>query len=336
MTLPPIIATTVGDPAGIGPEVAVAAALLPEVRAVCRPMLVGDRAALGPTLATMPDAPPVFFARTAEEAVAALAEQALVAWAPGRLAEPVPFGAPTREGGAAGHGYVMDALAGWRAGWWRAVCTAPISKEGWALAGFRDPGHTELFAREAGARRHAMMLTGERITVALATIHQPLATVPASLTVEGILDVVELLREALLALRGREPKLALLGLNPHAGEAGLLGREEIETIIPAAEAARARGYDVEGPLPPDTAFTQRALLRYDGHVCMYHDQGLIPFKLLAFEDGVNTTLGLPGLVRTSPDHGTAYGLAGKRSAEASSMAAALKLAARLTACPEAA
>jgi 4-hydroxythreonine-4-phosphate dehydrogenase len=224
-----------------------------------------------------------------------------------------------------------------------AICTAPISKEGLRAAGYPYPGHTELLAHLMGARRFAMMLYSPTaraagggsqspttpFAVAFATLHCSLASVPGALRTERIVEVGELLAQYLRALGGGvRPRLAVLGLNPHAGEQGIFGDEEARIVAPAVRRLRRRGLLVEGPLPPDTAFTPRALARYQGHVCLYHDQGCIPFKMVAFDSGVNVTMGL-GLVRTSPDHGTAFDIAWRGLCRPRSFYSAYALAARL-------
>ncbi len=214
-----------------------------------------------------------------------------------------------------------------------AVVTGPISKEAWALAGYAQfPGHTELFAHDTDAARHAMMFESPRLRVVLATAHVPLADVPKFITTQRVLDAIELGAAACVRLGIDRPRLAVLGLNPHAGEHGLLGDDEQRTIIPAIERAKAQGLHIEGPFPADTIYRECLIgsptQRFDLAVAMYHDQGLIPLKLLAFETAVNCTLGLP-FPRTSPDHGTAFAIAGQNHADPSSMLAALHLAARL-------
>ncbi|MEL7107062.1 MAG: 4-hydroxythreonine-4-phosphate dehydrogenase PdxA [Pseudomonadota bacterium] len=210
------------------------------------------------------------------------------------------------------------------------LVTAPISKK--ALidgAGFAFPGHTELLADLAGVDRVVMMLAGPDLRVVPATIHIPLADVPAALTQSLIMETVTVLARDLTARFGiKTPRIALAGLNPHAGEGGAMGREEIEVITPAITALKARGHAVTGPWPADTMFHAAARARYDAALCMYHDQALVPLKTLAFDEGVNVTLGLP-FVRTSPDHGTAFDIAGQNKADPSSMIAALRLAAKM-------
>jgi len=209
-----------------------------------------------------------------------------------------------------------------------AIVTAPLNKAALNLAGIHENGHTEILAKATNSPSYALMLTSKRLTCAFVTCHQSLASVPGSLNTGRVLEVIGLLDEALLSMRGKQPRIGLLALNPHAGEDGLFGREEIEVLMPAVEAARKSGFQISDPIPPDTAFLPEALPRYDGYVCLYHDQGGIPFKMLSFEDGVNTTLGLP-IIRTSVDHGTAFDIAWQGIASHSSMVAAVELAVQL-------
>lgn len=217
------------------------------------------------------------------------------------------------------------------------LVTAPIAKAPLYDAGFKFPGHTEFLAeltaaaRFEGARGPVMMLAAGDLRTTLATIHTPIAKVPAALTIEGIFNTGLVTADALRRDFGvAAPRLAVAGLNPHAGEGGAIGREEIEIIGPAVEQLRARGVDVQGPSPADTLFHAEARARYDGVLCMYHDQALIPVKMLDFWGGVNVTLGLP-IVRTSPDHGTGFDIAGRGLARPDSLIAAIKLAAEIAA-----
>ncbi len=209
-----------------------------------------------------------------------------------------------------------------------AIVTGPICKEGFQLAGIRTPGHTEMLADITGAKRYAMMLVGGPLRVVLATRHIPLADVPKQITRSLLTGQIQLTHEALGWMGLRKRRMAVCGLNPHAGEHGNLGREEIHVIGPAIEKMQQRGMDVQGPRPGDTVFHEAASGRYDAVVAMYHDQGLAPLKLIAFDSGVNITLGLP-IVRTSPDHGTAFDLAGKNKASPASMMEAILAAVRL-------
>lgn len=300
---------TLGDPAGIGPEI-VAAALAGSPQLSPRCVVYGHRDLLARGARAMGVAPPDVEIRDVGEATAT----------PGR---------PDAVTGALQVGYLEAAIAAARAGELAGLVTAPISKQ-WARAGgLTFPGHTELLAERFAAPRVAMMFAGPALRVVLATVHVPLAGVAAALTVDGIAGVGELLAAALVRDFGiAAPRLGVLGLNPHAGEGGMLGTEERDVIGPAIERLRAGGLAVNGPLVPDAAFRDAAAGRWDGVVAMYHDQALIPVKLVDFERAVNVTLGLP-IVRTSPDHGTAYDLAGTGRARATSFACALELAARL-------
>ena len=210
-----------------------------------------------------------------------------------------------------------------------AVATAPINKEALHEAGLPYPGHTEIFAAKTGAERVCMMLTSEPLTVSFVTTHIGYRDVVAQLSRQRILDVIEMTEEAMSGLCGRSAKIVVCGLNPHAGEHGLFGDGEEEKLIaPAVAAAQEKGIDCLGPLPPDTAFLPARRSETDAFVCMYHDQGLIPLKALAFDSAVNVTLGLP-IVRTSVDHGTALDIAWQGQADCSSMIAAVKLAAKI-------
>ncbi len=213
-----------------------------------------------------------------------------------------------------------------------AVVTGPVCKSRMQEIGFAFPGQTEFFATRTGTDNYAMMLTGGRLTVALVTAHLPLVEVSPSLKSEEIFRVGALLAEFLALRNGQSPRIAVAGLNPHAGETGSLGREEIEIIEPAVgdlQRAGPAGSTFEGPFSPDTLFYRAALGEWDGVLCMYHDQGLIPLKMHAFHTGVNVTLGIP-FVRTSPDHGTAFELAGKRIARPDSMISAINLAVEIS------
>jgi 4-hydroxythreonine-4-phosphate dehydrogenase len=208
------------------------------------------------------------------------------------------------------------------------MATAPINKEVLNRAGHHYPGHTELLAELTDTTDFVMMLAGDRLRVTLVTIHEALAAVPSLLTVEKILTTIRITHQNVSRYFKQSPKIAVLALNPHCGEGGLFGNEETLVIRPAVEQARALGIDAHGPLSADTLFHFAVQGDYDAVVCMYHDQGLIPLKLLHFDDGVNITLGLP-IIRTSVDHGTAYGLAGSGEASAASMTAAIRIAAQM-------
>ena len=285
----PTIALTVGDPAGIGPEIARKAAADPRVLAACRPVLYG---------------PP-----------------AEAAFAPGEL---------SAEAGRAAYEAICRAVDDARTGAVQGIATAPVNKLAFARAGLPWKGHTDLLGHLTGSARVAMMFWSEPLKVVLATVHVPLADVPRVLTRELLEETIALTAGELPRFGIAHPRLALAGLNPHAGEDGLLGTEEQRVLIPAVASARARGVDIEGPFPGDTVFVRASRGAFDVVIACYHDQGLIPVKLLAFGDSVNVTLGLP-IVRTSVDHGTAFDIAGQGIADPSSMVAATLLAARLAA-----
>jgi 4-hydroxythreonine-4-phosphate dehydrogenase len=305
------LAVTIGDPAGIGPEITLAAvAALPLARQ--RQLIVfGDQGPLR---------------QAAARAAVTLPALRYVGEGYG---DAVVLGQPDASAGRAAVSYLEAAVRALRDGEAAGLVTAPISKTWARRAGFAFPGHTEFLAERLGSRAVAMMFAGLRLQVALVTVHVPLAEVARELTAGRVRDVIDLLVDALRRDCGiPRPRVGVVGLNPHAGEGGLLGREEIEILEPAiADARRHHGADCEllGPLVPDAAFRQAAEGGYHGLVAMYHDQALIPVKLLEFEDAVNVTLGLP-VVRTSPDHGTAYDIAGQGRARSRSMQRALQLA----------
>jgi 4-hydroxythreonine-4-phosphate dehydrogenase len=231
--------------------------------------------------------------------------------------------------GKAAGGYIRHAVQGVLEGRYQGIVTAPINKESLHLGGFDFPGHTEMLADLSGCPgSEAMLLYSERIAVAFATLHTSLADACRSLRSEEIVRVGRLAAETVSQLRGRNARVGVLALNPHAGEGGLFGSEEADIIRPAIEEMRREGVVADGPLVPDAAFVPGNLSRYDCFVAMYHDQGGIPFKMLAFEEGVNLTMGLP-IIRTSPDHGTAFDIAWTGKASPSSFFAAADLAARL-------
>ena len=310
------IALSCGDPAGIGPEIAVKA--WQALKADVPFFWIGDPAHL-------PADTPVARIETPGEA-AAVAARALPVLALD-FPEPVSAGAPSAANAPAvveavriGAKLAMEGAAS-------ALCTCPISKKvlvDWA--GFSFPGHTEYLADFAGVDHVVMMLACDTLKVVPATIHIPLKDVPAQLTAESLERTLLLTNKALQADLGiKSPRIAVAGLNPHAGEGGLLGSEDNALIAPVLAKLAARGLDVRGPLPADTMFHARAREGYDAAVAMYHDQALIPIKTLAFDLGVNVTLGLP-FVRTSPDHGTAFDIAGTGIASPTSLIEALKLA----------
>tara|TARA_R110002073_G_scaffold261446_2_gene424322 strand:- start:684 stop:1643 length:960 start_codon:yes stop_codon:yes gene_type:complete len=307
----PKIAITVGDVAGIGPEIALKCASSAKITEFCTPILYGPQAVLE-RVASQFDLP--------MPAVVDLPLANINALIPGQ------FSADTGRASFEAVAAAIDATLNQQTA---AIVTGPIQKEAWHDAGIDFPGHTELLASRTGTDDFSMMLTSESISCVLATIHIPLADVPKTLTTEGILRAIRMAADALQRRLKRPPRIAVCGLNPHAGENGLFSHgEESRIIQPAIDRARQEGHDVIGPLPPDTAFTPAMRSNINVYVCMYHDQGLIPLKALAFDDAVNVTLGLP-IVRTSVDHGTAMDLAWKGVANHASMMSAIRMAADL-------
>lgn len=324
---------TQGDPAGIGPELTLIAWLAREALALPPFAMIGSTAAMRALAARLGLAVPIStFADEAE--AAAMFGHALPIIDHGRAADALP-GQPNTSMAAGVIAAIEMAVERVRLGRARAVVTNPIAKSVLQEAGFAHPGHTEfLAALSAPAGKPAplpvMMIWSPLLAVVPVTIHVPLADVPRLLTRELIVATARITDQALRAQFGiAAPRLALAGLNPHAGEDGRMGREDIEIIAPAVAELRAGGIDARGPLPADTMFHARARAGYDAALTMYHDQGLIPAKTLAFDDGVNVTLGLP-FVRTSPDHGTAFDIAGRGVARPDSLIAALRLADRLS------
>lgn len=328
MRAKPVLAITVGDPAGIGPEVTARALADSDVRDLARYVVFGDRR-LWRTAAGAPLAEFDFATTTGDEFTGpddVPKDQVLLVEFPGIDYDAIPVGRASAAGGEASIRYLIAAIEGIKAGRLDALVTGPISKAAVQAAGYSWPGHTELLAEKFGATDVAMMFAGGPFRVVLATIHMSLADVLRTLDRERIVRVVRLAADAL----GRyfavaSPRVAVCGLNPHAGEGGRFGDEEARIIIPAIEEVRAGGIDAVGPLPADTVFRAAMDGRYDIVVAMYHDQGLIPIKTMAFEESVNVTIGIP-TIRTSVDHGTAFDIAGQGAAEASSMKSAIRMA----------
>lgn len=301
-----------GDPAGIGPEVVLRASMRRAVTSTADLLLVGDRQ--------------VFEAAARRLGVRLRAP--IVEVASLSAAERRP-GRPTAAGAAAAHASILEAVACVQRGAAAGVATAPVSKAAIQALGHDFPGHTELIARLAGDVPVRMMMAGASLRVVLVTTHVPLAEVPRRIDADTIYATVEIAAAALRRHFGfRRPRIAVAGLNPHAGEGGAFGDEESRLIAPAIERARRARLAVGGPFSPDTIFHRARSGEFDCVVALYHDQGLIPFKLLHFTDGVNVTLGLP-FPRTSPDHGTAFDIAGRGTADDASMVAAIALAAKM-------
>ena len=319
----PKVAITMGDPYGVGPEIIVKAIAHPEVQEACQPVIVGTKGIL-------------------ELAAELVGGKVLCP-----VEEPeVPldielnrFGEVSAAAGKAAFAYIEKAVSLALAGDVDAITTAPIHKEAINLAGYHFSGHTEILAALTETESVSMMLVCGKMRVAHVTTHVALEDVPGHITQPRLVKVIDLFHQALLDLGINSPRIAVAGLNPHSGEGGLFGRQEIDVIIPAVAATAKRGYHVEGPIPPDTVFVKMLAGQYDGVVAMYHDQGHIPVKLLGFAvdpesgsfrsvEGVNVTLGLP-IIRTSVDHGTAFDIAGTGKANEKSMIDAILMAATM-------
>jgi 4-hydroxythreonine-4-phosphate dehydrogenase len=286
----PRVGITVGDPAGIGPEISIKAAADPSVLKVCEPCLYGPHH-----------------------------ETDLGAFVPGEL---------SAEAGRVACEAIARAVEDVRLGRIDAIATAPINKEAFALAGIPFKGHTDLLANLTKSDQAVMMFHSEPLRVVLATVHVALRDVPQLLTPELLDSIIDLTARELPRFGYPAPRIALAGLNPHAGEHGVIGDEDDEVLRPAVDRARSRGIDISGPWPGDTVFGRASKGEFDVVIACYHDQGLIPVKLLAFGRAVNVTLGLP-IVRTSVDHGTAFDIAGQGVADPGSLIEAVRLAARL-------
>ncbi len=319
------LALTLGDPAGIGPEIVVKA--WNELRASGPPfVVVGDYQ----SLASASGAGSVRRVLSPNDALAVFEQALPVIDLP--LRSPVVAGQPSAAAAPSIIRWIETAVGLALSGAVAGVVTAPIAKAPLYEAGFKFPGHTEFLgeltqaATFDGARGPIMMLIARDLRVSLVTVHTPLAKVASQLTIEAIVNAGLVTVQALRIDFGiDEPRLAVAGLNPHAGESGGIGREEIEIVEPAVRALRELGVDAQGPYPSDTLFPDEMRARYDAALCLYHDQALIPVKMLDFWGGVNVTLGLP-IVRTSPDHGTAFDIAGRGLARADSLIAAIRLA----------
>jgi 4-hydroxythreonine-4-phosphate dehydrogenase len=332
----PVIGITMGDPAGIGPEVILKTLFDPRTRRLGRFVIYGLNEILT-YAADQIEIDPFWYrvqhdsqrsGRTITENVVVLDFDEF----DGLIGSPRR---PSKSGGAASKTFVEEAITDallpeGHARRLDAIVTGPISKESWQLAGFNWPGHTELFAHRTRAKRHVMMFVSPRLRVALATTHLPLMKLRDVLTIGRVFDPIDLGHQACRQLGIEKPRIAVCGLNPHAGENGQFGDEETRVIRPAIDVACHAGIDARGPFPADTVFIDAAAGEYDLVVAMYHDQGLIPVKLLGWDKAVNWTLGLP-IVRTSPDHGTAFAIAGNNKASAGSMLAATELALQLAA-----
>lgn len=325
----PVLAITMGDAAGIGPEIVVKALGQPEVRALCRPLVIGDAAAMRNALLF---APPSLRPRVQPVATVAEADWSDAAvipvLQPGAALTGVEAGQLSAEAGRGAVEYVLAATELAKRGAVAGIVTAPLNKEAMRLAGYHYPGHTELLAEQFGVKHYSLVLAARGQFIFHVTTHVSLRDALDMITQPRVLSQIRLAHLLATALgRGRET-IAVAGLNPHAGEGGLFGNEEIETIAPAVRAAQAEGIPAVGPLPADVLFPRAAKGVYAFVIALYHDQGHIVFKTLYFDEGVNVTVGLP-IIRTSVDHGTAFDIAGQGIASEASLVEAIRLAAQL-------
>jgi 4-phospho-D-threonate 3-dehydrogenase / 4-phospho-D-erythronate 3-dehydrogenase len=333
MTERPVLAITMGDPSGVGPEIVLKALAHPEVTRRCGPLVVGDRRilerAMGWSGIPRLEIRAVLAGDTFEAGEGQLALLDLQNADP----EACPVGMVSAPSGRAAVAYVQRACDLCLQGDAAAMVTAPLNKDAMNQAGFHYAGHTELLTERTGAAKVTMLLTGPGLRVVHVSTHVALEEAVRRVRRDRVLEVIRLAQQGCLALGIRSPRIGVAGLNPHAGEGGLFGDQEAREIAPAIAAARAEGLDVSDPQPPDTVFMRATRGAYDIVVAMYHDQGHIPMKLLAFDEGVNVSLGLP-IIRTSVDHGTAFDIAGMGAARESSLLAAIDVALQMVAaCP---
>ncbi len=320
------IAITMGCPVGIGPEIIIRLFEDLSLRQEALPVIIGDLGVLRQTVAMLDS------------------QLCPVIWQPGQQCVPgtipvfvqsnldvehLSWGRPSRDTSLAMAKYIRKAVEGIELGAFSAMVTCPISKKALNEAGVLFPGHTEMLAELTGTEHFRMMMAGDQLRVVLVTIHEPLSQISSLLNVDEIVDCIEMTAFSLQRdFAISSPRIALAGINPHAGEQGMFGREEIDIIMPAIKKYTGVA-QLSGPWPPDTVFLKGRDGAFDAVIAMYHDQGLIPFKMVHFKDGVNVTLGLP-IVRTSVDHGTAYDIAGQGKADWTSLAAAWKLAVKIS------
>lgn len=322
----PILGITMGDPVGIGPEILLEALNDPRVFKCCRPVIIGDPEAFNKAACIRNRKTSFNLITNVGNCRFDKNNVDLLVISDLHQSE-LNYGEPTIRTGKAMTDCIIMAADLALEGKIHGMVTCPVNKLSMKKAGSEFHGHTELIAASSGKKRFVMMMSGRTLSVVLVTIHISLDQVPDAITAEKILDTIVITGNDMIRRFGvKAPRIAVAGLNPHAGEDGLFGNEEKTKILPAIEQARMKGFNVSGPHPPDTVYVHAAEGLYDVVVSMYHDQGLIPFKLIHFKDGVNTTLGLP-LIRTSVDHGTAYDIAGKGLADPSSLVEAISLAA---------
>jgi len=323
----PIIAITMGDATGAGPEIIVKSLSDKAIYEICRPLIIGDKKIME-RAAKIVNIPMQFRAiQEIEESQFAFGTVDIIDF--DNLPADLPFATIDGRAGKAAYEYVEKAVSLAMAGKIDAIATSALHKEALSIGGYPFPGHTEILAHLSGTQDYSMMLAGGPLRVIHVSTHTSLRKACDRVKKDRVLKVIQMADKAVRELGIAQPRIAVAGLNPHAGEGGLFGDEEIKEIIPAVEEAQKQGINVTGPIAPDTVFYRAALKEeFDIVVVMYHDQGHIPLKVLGFEEGVNITVGLP-FIRTSVDHGTAFDKAGKGTADSRSMTAALEYAARM-------
>jgi 4-hydroxythreonine-4-phosphate dehydrogenase len=321
----PVIGITTGDPAGIGPEISLKALADGQFAGICEPRFIGDMRHL--TRVANDLKIPVELISNADERKA---PGEIFVYDMSNVGGDVAVGVESAAGGKASAEYIETAVELWRTGNIDAIATAPISKAAISAAGYDFPGHTEFLAALTESPKIAMSFFADDLRVVLLSTHVSLLDAIARVKKDGLVELIKFTNARLAEMLGRDVSIAVAGLNPHASEGGMFGTEEAAEIIPAVEQCRGEGINVSGPFSPDTIFLRGAKGEFDAVIACYHDQATIAVKSLAFGNSVNVTLGLP-LIRTSVDHGTAFDIAGKGIAESSSMAAAIRLAAELSA-----
>lgn len=318
------IAITMGDPGGVGPEIIAKAICCAEIRESCSPIVIGDSTVIAEAISLLKLPAKMRIIKSPEEC----GSTGMIALIETGEIKNFEKAKPTAENGNTCVSYIKKAIELVLEKKVDAVVTAPISKEALTMAGAKWHGHTEMLAELTGSKNYAMMFIGGPLKIILATIHTSLKNVPAMITKDRILKTIHLAKKGCDMLGINNPRIAVAGLNPHAAEGGIFGNEELREILPAIRVAINEGISASGPYPPDIIFNKAFKGEFDIVVCMYHDQGLIPLKMIAFDTGVNITVGLP-IIRTSPAHGTAYDIAWKGIATPSSMIEAIKTATRL-------
>lgn len=314
-----------GDPGGVGPEIIVKAMYCAEIRQYCNPLIIGSADVLAEAvrLTGLP-----LKIRSVSDMSDSRPEAGTIEVLDIKSRSSFKKNVPSKNAGIAFVKYIKKSVELALKKEVDAIVTAPISKESLKMAGYAWPGHTELLAELTHTDRFAMMFVSDKLKVVLCTIHIPLKDVPKRISTKLVFETILLAENGAKMLGMEKTRIAVAGLNPHAGESGIMGKEEMKSIIPAVRKAQSAGLTVSGPYPPDVIFHKAYNGAFDIIVCMYHDQGLVPFKMLAFDTGVNVTVGLP-IIRTSPDHGTAFDIAWKNMADPSSMLEAIKLASKM-------